>query len=370
MKKISIQETISIKPDFSGRTKEEVVLNWLLEVRNYLLVSNIANFGDLIPSKKEISDYLNISTGTVQNAIKYAEDLGFFESRQCIGTTIKDPNEKTANIKMNSKKDKALTEIKRFLSIEKYEIGEIIPNIAEIADKIQTSTNTVRLALRKLTEDGFLRKETYNNKTALIINSEIKLTEKEKNSSHEIKNKNLTGILKENIKKFLSQNYKTGDKIPTNKEFAKMFNVSIRTVNSSLKELNKEKVILSRRGKYGSVFLNENIKKQTYEKSMFMSKPKSKKEIEKNYDYKWEFALENIKKHILKNYEAGDKIPSMKEFAKRLNVSVATIKRAVHELIKQEILYVQRGKYGGLFIMELPEKEDSYRWLAINPDMF
>ena len=369
MKKISIQQTLSVTPDLSYETKEDVVLNWLLEVRNYLLINKIADFGDLIPSKKEISNYLNISTGTVQNAVKYAEDLGFFEARQCIGTTIKNPNQKMGSFKMVSKKDKAFVEIKRFLINEKYEIGEIIPTVFEISGKIRTSTNTVRLALRKLTEDGFLRKEKYNNKTVLIINSEIKMTEKEKNTNPEIKNQNLSKILKENIKKFLSQNYKTGDKIPTNSEFAKMFNVSIRTINFAIKELNKEKIILSRRGKYGSLYLNANIKDKIQEKSMFMSKPKTKSDLEKNYNYKFEYAYENIKKYILKNYEAGDKIPSMKEFAQKLNVGVSTIKHSISILIKEGVLYTQKGKYGGIFIVEMPEKEDSYRWIALNPDI-
>ena len=369
MKKISIQETLPVSPDYSYETKEDIVLNWLLEVRNYLLVNKIADFGDLIPDKKEISNYLNISTGTIQNAIKYAEDLGFFEARQCIGTTIKDPNQKTGAYKMVSKKDKAFIEIKRFLINEGYEIGEIIPTVFEISGKIKTSTNTIRLALRKLVEDGFLRREKYEKRVVLIINSEIKMTEKEKSTNPEIKNQNLSKILKENIKKFLAANYKTGDKIPTNLEFSKMFNVSIRTINFAIKELNKEKIILSRRGKYGSIYLNEGVKKGEFEKSMFMSKPKTKNDLEKNYSYKFEYAYENIKKFILKNYEAGDKIPSMKEFAQKLNVGVSTIKHAISMLVKEGVLYVQKGKYGGLFIVEMPEKEDSYRWIALNPDI-
>ncbi len=369
MKKISIKQTFEIEADYSLNTKEEVVLNWLLEMRNFLLVNKIATFGDIIPTKQEISSLLNISTGTVQNAIKYAEDLGFFISRQCVGTIIADPNAKTSELKMYSKKDKAILEIKRLLASEKYEQGEIIPNIVQIASYIKTSQNTTRLALRKLLEDGILRKEEVNNKEVLILNSEVKLSEKEKAQSPEIKNRNLVKILKENIKKFLFQNYKKGEKIPTNSEFAKMFNVSIKTVNSATKELNKEKVILSRRGKYGSLFLAENVKNRTTEKSMFMSKPKGKADIEKNYNYRWELVFENIKKYILKNCEAGDKIPSIKDFAQKLNTSTTTIRRAIYEFSRQGILYAQKGKYGGLFIVEMPEKEDSYRWLAINSDI-
>ena len=370
MKKILIKEILDIKADMTKSLKEDVVLNWLLEMRNYVLINKIADFGDLIPSKKDISKFLGVSTGTVQNAVKYAEDLGFFTSRQCIGTQIADPNDKLSALKMFSKKDKSLLEIKKFLLNEGYEKDEIIPNSIELSSILKTSQNTIRLALKTLIEEGVIRKEMYSKKPVLLLNSEIVLTEKEKNTSSVIKNKNLSKILKDDIKKYLAQNYKTGEKIPTMQKFAKMFNVSIRTVNSAIKSLNKDKIILSRRGKYGSVFLGANIKDLKSEKSIFMSVPEQKGGKQKNYDYKWEIAFNNIKKYILKNHEAGDKILSVQEFAKKLNMSTTTIKKAVYELVHQGILYTQRGKYGGLFVVEMPQKEDSYQWVAINPSYF
>ena len=201
MKKISIHETSQIMPDYNKASKEDIVLNWLLEMRNYVLVNKIADFGDLIPSKKEISEFLNISTGTVQNAIKIAEDLGFFSSRQCIGTKITDPNDKLSEIKMFSKKDKALVEIKKLLFESNFGENEIIPNIIEIASEINTSQNTTRLALKTLIEDGILRREYKNKKVVLVLNSPIILSEKEKTGSREVKNRNLSKILKEDIKK-------------------------------------------------------------------------------------------------------------------------------------------------------------------------
>lgn len=371
MKKISIHEAFDLRVNFgSASSKEEIVLIWLLEFRKHLLENKIAVFGDVIPSKKDISKFLKVSTGTVQNAVRYAEDSGYFKSKQCIGTMISDENDKTNDVKMFSKKDKALIEIKKFLLNEGYEENETIPGIAELADDIKTSTNTVRLAIYELIQKGVVRKEVYDRKTVLILNSKIRLTEKERTGNSDIKNKNLVKILKENIKKYLVQNYKTGDKIPSNMYFAKMYKVSIRTVNSAIKELNKDKIILSRRGSYGSVFLNSGFKEAKSEKSMFMSKPGGKKELKNSYNYKWETALENIKNYILKNHEAGDRIPSMKDLAEKLNVSVTTIKKAVHELNLQGILYTQKGKYGGLFIVEMPQRDDSYQWLAINPKYF
>ena len=67
------------------------------------------------------------------------------------------------------------------------------------------------------------------------------------------------------------------------------------------------------------------------------------------------------------NHEAGDKLPSMKELGTTLNVSPNTIRRAVNELVEQGVLFCQRGKHGGIYIVEIPEKEDAYQWLALNP---
>lgn len=370
MAKISIREAYNFNFSVNEQEKKELlVLKWLVAFREYLLKNKIANYGDIMPNKKDISKYLKVSTGTIQNALKYAEDKGLFTSKQCIGTLIKDENEK-APTKMFSKKDRAAIEIKKYLFNQKYDENEIIPSVAELAGELKTSTNTIRLAINELVETGFLRKEQYKNKIIVAINRQLKLTEKEKSLGGEIKNKNLVKITKENMKKYIQKNYKTGDKIPPNSFFVKMFNVSIRTVNAAAKELNKEKFVLSRRGKYGSIYINANLKETKSEKSMFMSKVKGENEIKPNYDYKWEYALNNIKNYILKNHEAGDKIPSMKEFSQKLNLSVSTVKKAVHQLISQGILFAQKGKYGGLFIVEMPQREDSYTWLAINPSYF
>lgn len=365
MKKILIQEAFQIQADYTKQSKEEIVLDWLLRFRNYLLENKIADIGDIIPSKKDISKLLKISTGSIQNAIKYAEDLGYFVSKQCVGTKISDPSFKN-EMKMISKKDRASFEIKKFLINEKYEKNEIIPNIIELSNMLKTSQNTARAALYKLVQENVLKKETKETKTVFIVNEELENIEKTNPAF--FRNKNLVKIIKEHIKKYLSQNFKQGDKIPPNSELAQMFAVSIRTINSAMRELNKEKIILSRRGKYGSIFLNEDDK--SFEKSMFMSKPKGASNIEKNYNYRWEFALDKIKKYILKNHEAGDKIPSIKDFAQKLNTSTTTIKRAVKELSSQGILFAQKGKYGGLFVNEMPEHEGSYQWLAINSELF
>ena len=69
------------------------------------------------------------------------------------------------------------------------------------------------------------------------------------------------------------------------------------------------------------------------------------------------------------NYKTGDKIASIRDLASILNVSPNTIRRALKELFENGYLVSKRGKSGGIFIVEMPMGEQTYKWLAINPDV-
>ncbi len=308
-----------------------------------------------------------LSTGTVQNAIRCAESLGYFESKQCVGTTIHD---KSLNIapcdKMFSKKDSAVLEIKK--TIVSYKINTPLPSIRNLAAKIGASHNTTRLALDTLTQAGYLEKKFAkgNEIKWFVVKNEIGEYEK----SLSAKSQTLSQKLEEKIQNYITENYKTGDKILSNEEFALYFNVSIKTINDAMKNLNKKGIILSRRGYYGTIYVsnpnNPQIRTEKGEKSIFMTSP-IKKEREK-FLYNWEKALGEVKKYIIKNYETGDKIPSMKELGNILKVSPNTIRKAVNILCAEDILHTQRGKYGGIYINSMPDTEETYAWLALNPE--
>ena len=103
------------------------------------------------------------------------------------------------------------------------------------------------------------------------------------------------------------------------------------------------------------------------EKSIFMSRGKTQT-LQNSYMYSWETTLEALKKYIIQNHQAGDKIPPMAQLAPILGVSTNTIRRAINLMCQEGYLIAQRGKYGGVFILELPEKQtEAFTWLAINP---
>ncbi len=221
---------------------------------------------------------------------------------------------------------------------------------------------------RTLVQEGYLEKKFIKGNEIKWFVVKNQINEKDKFSN--TKNKTLSQKLEEKIENYIAKNYNTGDKILSNEEFATYFSVSIKTINDAMKKLNKKGIILSRRGYYGTIYISNpndfKIKKEKGEKSIFMTSP-IKKEKEK-FLYNWEKALGEIKKYIIKNYETGDKIPSMKELGDILKVSPNTIRKVVNILCKENILHTQRGKYGGIYINSMPDAEETYAWLAINPE--
>ena len=125
MKKIEITD-IHMPPSdikegvLNNIPKDRMLLNWLINWVEDGLDKNLFNFGDLIPSKKDFAKFHNVSTGTMQNAIRYAEDLGYFKSRQCKGTMIADKMQPNSDTKGTSKKDAAVSNIKKYIVKNKF----------------------------------------------------------------------------------------------------------------------------------------------------------------------------------------------------------------------------------------------------------
>ncbi len=352
-------------------SKDRLVFEWLKSWIEDGLNRNLFYTGDIIPAKAELAKYHNVSTGTIQNAVRYAEDIGYFRSRQCVGTMIADKSQTDFDEKAISKKDAAVYFLKKYIIEHKLKKGSKLPSARELAIEADTSQNTIRLALEILVSEKIINHNNANSpkstKTLNLDYDEIKISR----DGASLKSENLSKRLYLKIKHYIAENYKINDKIMPNEDFAKLFNVSVRTINDAMKRLNKEKIVKSLRGQYGTRYINEPERlarqKEGGEKSKFMSAPKGQKEIKNSYSYSWQRVLDQIKKYIITNHEAGDRLPSMKSLAMTLDVSTNTIRRAVKELSKQGILFCQRGKTGGIFIIEVPPKEDAFTWLALNP---
>ena len=372
MKKISLSKFNKNLPNFENRTqtKDKIILNWLCGWVESSLKSGEVEEGDIMPSKQELAELLKVSSATLQNAIRHAEDLGYFYSKQRLGTFVSDPkNKKTKFKKSFSKKDSAKSEIKNLIIELGLTEGSKLPSSRAIAREISTSHNTVCLALETLVEEGFLEQRFYKkNEKSWFLVQDIELSQNEKkySLSRTVKNKTLAEIHEKTIKNYIVNNFEIGAKIPTTKELSKMFSLSIKTLSDIMQSLARKGVISSRRGKYGTIYEGRHIGEIKSEKSLFMSGVRNKSQTPK-FQYRWENAASEIKKYIFKNCEIGDKTLTVQEFAQKLNVSTNTVRRAIKELIGQGFLHIQRGRFGGIYVTDFPEDvPKTYKWLALN----
>ena len=315
----------------------------------------------LLPSKPELAYLLGVSIGTIQNALRYIEDLGYVESKQCIGTIIRDKNNKQPSIrKLTSKREIAINAIKKYILDKNFTLGQYLPSSRNIASHIGCSANTTRLALEYLGTIGIIEhKFKKANETGWIIKS----LDFEIDKSSE---KNLTLVKKVecDLKNFIKSNLKIGDKIPAHNDLSNKLSVSIKTIHDALKSLIDDGILMARRGRYGTTVVRMPDEKNTYEKketSIFASAPDTA-------FYYYEKTQNHIKKMIAENYEIGAKLPSILELSKQLDLSPNTIRKAFHNLAKEGYLAFSRGRYGGTFVIDIPETgEQAFKWLAVNP---
>ena len=370
MKHLTLNDIKIPKPNFgvSKMPKGQVVSAWLIDWIKHSLEYGIADIGDFIPTKEDLASFLGVSSATVQNSIRQVKDLGYFTSKQSLGTCIADFYSK--DIKPQDELchgSIAECKIKKIVLDEKIELNRPILSISELSRRTDISQNTIRFTLEKLAQRGFLEKiHLKGNKYSWIYKKEFELTKEEILNGIEDEDFTLTHQLVEKIQRYIEKTYKQGDKILPNLAFSAMFEVSIKTVNDAMKILNARKTILSRRGRYGTIYLGENKPSKT----TFISSERRKLNSGQKYIYSWQKALGHLKKYIIENYEEGDKIAPIRELASILNVSPNTIRRALTTLFNSGHLVSKRGKLGGIFIVEMPEAdEDAYRWLAINPEV-
>lgn len=368
MKHLTLDDIKIAKPDFnSKKPKGQIVSSWLIEWVKHSLECGIADFGDFIPSKEALASFLNVSTATVQNSIREVKNLGYFCSKQSIGTYIADFYSK--DIKDEDELyHGTITEckIKKIVLDKGIRLNASIPSIKELSNLTNISQNTIRFSLLNLSNKGYLKKiRLHGNKYSWIYAKEFELSKEEITNGINDEDFTLTHQLVDKIQKYIEKTYKPGEKIIPNQAFSRMFDVSIKTVNDAMKILNSRKIILSRRGRYGTIYLGA-VKNA---KTDFLTPERKKLPVSQNYIYSWQKALGHLKKYIAENYEVGDKIAPIRELASILNVSPNTIRRALSEMFENNYLVSRRGKTGGIFITDMPQAEgEAYRWLAINPD--
>ena len=378
LKRIEISQLPKEIPDFKNtfESKDSIIKKWLTD----WIVSGIKKGGikpnSLLPKKQDLAYYLGVSVGTIQNAVRCVEDAGFLESKQRIGTIIKETSTSNPIIrKAHSKREKVITQIKKHIVDKNILVGESLPSARFLAAEIGNSTNTIRLALDFLASQGIIEAKAFRSNDSNWILKNIPEFSKEettllKTETEQITADTLVYKVEQELKEYIRENYKIGDRLPAHQELSEILKVSIKTVHDAMKTLIDDGYLLARRGRYGTTIIkipddtaSANVLQPLNETSIFASAAEAA-----FYSYQ---KIENeIKKFISINYEIGDKLPSMEDLSKQFDVSSNTIRKALQNLAKQGIVNFSRGRYGGTFVVDLPENdsEESFRWIAVSPD--
>jgi DNA-binding GntR family transcriptional regulator len=367
-KRIEISELPKQLPDFKDSYEAKDILiekwlcNWIIDSFNSKKISE--NY--LLPQKAQIANYLGVSIGTVQNAIRYIEDKGYLKSKQRIGTMIADINSPDSDIrKLTSKREKIIISIKKMILEKGYKINHTIPSSRKLASILGTSTNTTRLAYEYLCSIGIIEsRQTRGNDANWILKKLPVLSEEENNIGNSLSSETLVKKVSDDLKNYISYNLKATDRLPSHSELSKILSVSIKTVHDALKQLTSEGILLSRRGRYGTIVVkmpgSDNL--QPLEKTSIFAK------AEDAAFYSYQKVENEIKNMIKSNYQINDKLPSMDELSDKLDVSTNTIRKALQNIASMGILKFERGRYGGTFVIDIPEDEEKqvFKWLSVS----
>ncbi len=367
LKSIDISQFSTDLPDLKNiyEAKSIVIGKWLMAKLEQGLDNGLINVNDIMPSKSEFAYLLGVSTGTMQNAFRYIEDLGYVESKQCIGTLVRDYNQPVQTLrKLTSKRDLAVEAIKRYIKNDSFSVGELLPSSRTIATITGFSANTTRLALEYLTTCKIVEHKFKNaNEFGWILKS---LDFSLKNGRGiENKSQTLVDMIVRDLEKYITQNLKVGDKLPPHQQLAQALKASIKTVHDSLQILVNKGIILPRRGRYGSTVIKiPNSPNTSVKPEMSIFAPAKDAAF-----YHYEKFQNKIMHMIANEYNVGDKLPSITELSYTFNISPNTIRKAFHNLSKEGYLVFSRGRYGGTFVIDIPQIDSSqtFKWLAVNP---
>ena len=301
-----------------NENKVNKIVLWLEKWIKDALESGKIREYDYLPNKGDLAFHISVSLGTIQNVYRILEDKGLIESRQKIGSYIKLSAGNNSE-KLTSKREVACELIKKYILDNKYKSGDVFLSVRKLSDKLNIPFATVIVALNRLILDGIIEKQnktyvikslefnvvnieqqTLVEKIAERINKYIKKNLKpgEKLPSNTamadmfsvsvktihdaIKILSVADVIKtrrgyygtvvknykddselpyyyeqveQSIRKYISENCKVGDKLPTIKNFAEVFNVSAKTIKNALDNLEADGYINFVRGKYGGTFV-------------------------------------------------------------------------------------------------------------------
>ena len=366
LKKLSMKDISAEFPNLKNifESKAMVIAKWLIDwIEADFKVGKIKET-DLLPQKADLAYHLGVSIGTMQNSFRYVEDKGYVESKQCIGTMVKDWKKETSTVrKLTSKRDICVDLIKKYIIDKKMKVGQKLPSSRVLATSIGISSNTTRLALERLSSMRIIEHnyKSFNEANWVLLSNDFALSKTKLDISNNI---TLVEKVEKDLEKYITRKLNIGDRLPAHDQLSSELKVSIKTIHDALKLLIKKGILLARRGRYGTTVIKmpgESILSPKKETSIFAS-------AQESAFYNYEKTQNHVKALIANNYEIGSKLPSIMELSKELDLSPNTIRKALNNLANEGYLRFVRGRYGGTFVIDIPDtSSQSFKWLAVNP---
>ena len=350
LQRISISEFDKEELDRTVDNKTEMISNW---ISNCIKKADFSNY--LLPTKAEFAYALGVSLGTIQNVFKILEDRQEIFLKQRIGAIVRSSDDTNQIRRQTSKIDISSEKIKEYIMDSELNIGDKLISARKLSLHLNIPLNTIGLAIKKLTSEGILN----NNNGEITVNKNSFDLEKRNNQQ------TLVGKVKNDLKKYISNSFKVGEKLPPHITLADKFKVSLKTIHNAIKLLEGEDVLMTRRGSYGTIVTNptsHNSKEARMEMSIFAP-------AKETAYYHYEKVMNRIKKMIVEEYGIGSKLPTIMEFSQMMDLNPNTIRKALNQLSKEGILRFARGRYGGIYVMDIPTiEENAFQWLAIDSD--
>lgn len=366
LRKLGMKDISIALPDLKNifESKAIIIANWLIDwIENDFKEGKIKET-DLLPQKADLAYHLGVSIGTIQNSFRYVEDKGYVESKQCIGTMVRDWKKPVSSVrKLTSKRDVCVDLIKKYIIDKKIKVGQKLPSSRVLANLVGVSANTTRLALENLCSMGILEhKFKSSNEANWFLKSNNFSMPKIKVDAPD--NITLVEKVEKDLENYILKKLNIGDKLPAHDDLSAELKVSIKTIHDALKSLIKKGILLARRGRYGTTIMRmpgEETTSTKKETSIFAS-------AQETAFYNYEKTQNHIKSLIAQNYEVGSKLPSIIELSKELDLSPNTVRKALNNLANDGYLRFVRGRYGGTFVIDIPDtSSQSFKWLAVNP---
>ena len=261
LKRIEISQLPKEIPDFKNSfdKKDSIIKNWLTDWITKGLAKGKLQENTLLPKKQDLAYYLGVSVGTVQNAIRCVEDSGLLESKQRIGTILRSSNSSNPIIrKASSKREKIIAQIKQYILQQNLKKGNTLPSVRALSNIFGNSTNTTRLALEFLASQGMLEQKIFRtNEANWTLSAVPVLNDEEKAflSEDGICADTLVEKIEAELKNYIKENLKVGDKMPSHQELSDILKVSIKTIHDALQSLVTQGYLLTRRGRYGTTVI-------------------------------------------------------------------------------------------------------------------